>query len=139
MSTIAVVAFAGGSARMGIYTRDHCPPHATFRDQSGRWVIRIAFSFLDANVGLMSIIPPQNSPGAGGINELAQALQQNLPECRRLWWMYQPNNPPSQAEGPCCLNNQQRSGGVIVRAEYDPVACRTRITFADGSVVTVAV
>jgi hypothetical protein len=63
MSTIAVVAFAGGSARMGIYTRDHCPPHATFRDQAGRWIIRITFSFLDANVGLMSIIPPQNSPG----------------------------------------------------------------------------
>jgi hypothetical protein len=139
MSTIEVVAFSGGSAKMGIYTREHCPPHATFRDQTGRWVVRISFSFLDPGVALMSIIPPQNSPGAGIVNELAQALLRNLSECRRLWWIYQQNNPLTQTEGPCCLNNQQRSGGVIVGAIYDPGACQTRIIFADGGVITVTV
>jgi hypothetical protein len=139
MSTIAAIAFSGGSAKMGVYTRDHCPPHATFRDQAGQWTVRITFSFLDPSVGLMSIIPPQNRPGAAVINELAQAVQRYLPECRRLWWTYQQSNPLIQTEGPCCLNNQQRSGGVIVNAAYDPVACQTRITFADGGVITVTV
>jgi hypothetical protein len=139
MSTIEVVAFSGGSAKMGIYTRDHCPPHVTFRERTGRWVIRIAFSFLDRGVGLMSIIPPQNSPGATAINELAQAVQRNLSECRRLWWIYQQNNPLTQTQGPCCLNNQRRSGGLIAGATYDPVARQTRVTFADGGVITVAV
>lgn len=139
MSTIEVVAFSGGSAKMGIYTRDHCPPHATFRDQTGRWIIRITFSFLDSSVLLMSIIPPQNSPGAGVINELAQAVQRNLSECRRYWWTYQQNNPLTQTAGACCLNNQQRSGGVIADAAYDPATCQTRITFADGVVITMTV
>jgi hypothetical protein len=139
MSTIAVVAFPGGSARMGVYTRDHCPPHATFRDQTGRWIIRISFSFLDPGVGLMSIIPPQNRPGAAVINELAQAVQRSLPECRRYWWTYQQNNPLTQTEGACCLNKQQRSGGVIVDASYDPATCQTRIAFADGGVITMTV
>jgi hypothetical protein len=138
MSMIEVVAFAGGSAKMGIYSRDHCPPHATLRDQAGRWTIRITFSFLDPNVGLMSIIPPQNSPGLAVINELAQAVQQRLPDCRRLWWTYQQHNPLTQTEGACCLNNQPRSGSVIVGATYDPAVPETRITFVDGGVITVS-
>jgi hypothetical protein len=32
MSTFATVSLSGGAARLGIYTRDHCPPHATCRD-----------------------------------------------------------------------------------------------------------
>ena len=136
MSTIAVVAYSGGSAKMGVYTRDHCPPHATRRDGAGRWIIRVSLSFLDPGVRLMSIIPPQNRPGAAVINELAQAVQRFLPECRRYWWTYQQNNPLNQAEGACCLNNQQRSGSVIVDATYDPASYQTRIAFADGSVIT---
>src|ERR1051325_2846031 len=107
MSTIEVVAFAGGAAKMGIYTREHCPPHATFREQGGQWLVRIAFSFRDDRVALMSIVPPRNSPTMGVINDLADAVRRNLSECRRLWWTYQQNNPLSQTEGPCCLNNQQ--------------------------------
>jgi hypothetical protein len=139
MSTIEVVAFAGGSAKIGIYTRDHCPPHATIREQTGRWTVRISFSFVDPGVGLMSILPPQNSPGAAVINELAQAVQRNLQECRRLWWTYQQNNPLTQTEGACCLNNQPRAGSVIVDAAYDPTVCRTRIILAGGGVITVTV
>jgi hypothetical protein len=139
MSTIEVVSYSGGSARMGVYARDHCPPHATFLDQAGHWVIRITFSFRNPGVALMSIIPPKNRPGSGVINELAQAVQRNLPECRRLWWTYQQSNPFTQAEGPCCLNNQHHAGAKIVSASYDPNKCELRIELDDRTVITMIV
>jgi hypothetical protein len=132
MSTIEVVPVPGGSARVGVYSRDHCPPHATCRDIAGGWVVRISFSFLNRRVGLMSI----HGPGARAVNDLALAVQRNLPECRRLWWTYQQNNPVALAEGPCCLNNQPHAGGTIVAADYDPATCTTRVRFADGSIVS---
>ena len=139
MSTIEVVAFSGGTAKMGIFTRDHCPPHVTLREQTGQWVVRIAFSFRNDNVALLSIIPPKNRPTAAIINELAQAVQRNLPECRRLWWSYQRGNPLSRAEGPCCLNNQQHAGATIVTASYDPAKRETRIELDDHTVITMIV
>jgi hypothetical protein len=148
MSTIEVVSFSGGTAKMGIYTRDHCPPHVTFREQTGQWVVRIAFSFRDRSVDLMSIIPPRNRPSSAAINELAQAVLRNelaqavlrnLSECRRLWWMYQQGNPLAQAEGPCCLNNQQHAGATIVKASYDPAKSETRIELDDNTVITMIV
>ncbi|HEV2097923.1 MAG TPA: hypothetical protein VGR45_03240 [Stellaceae bacterium] len=139
MSTIEVVAFSGGSAKMGIYSRDHCPPHATFRDAAGAWIVRITFSFRDASVALLSLYPAHASLRATAINELAQAVGRRLPECRQLWWTYQKNNPLTQAEGPCCLNNQQHAGAKIVDATYDPTACRTRIELDDKTVIVVTV
>ena|SRR5438067_10231138 len=139
MSTVEVVQVAGGSARLGIYSRDHCPPHATCRDVAQRWVVRITFSFLDAQVGVLSVVPPQNSPGVGVINDLADAVLRNLPECRRLWWDYRRTNPAAQADGPCCLNNQLRSGTIISDATYDPATCRTNMRLADGTTVGVTV
>jgi hypothetical protein len=137
MSTIEVVAFSGGSARMGIYTRDHCPPHATFREITGQWVVRIAFSFRDGALALMSILPPKNRPTSSVINELAQAVSRNLPECRRLWWSYQQGQ--GHVDGPCCLNNQQHTGAIILRATYDPAASATRLELDDGTTVTIVV
>ena len=139
MSTIEIVAFAGGSAKMGIYTREHCPPHATFREQTGSWVVRIAFSFRDSSIALMSIIPPKTRPSLAIINELGDAVRRNLSDCRRLWWTYQQNNPLTQTEGPCCLNNQQHAGATIVRASYDPAKSETRIELDDLTVITMVV
>lgn len=139
MSTIEVVAFAGGAAKMGVYARDHCPPHATFREQTGQWVVRIAFSFRDAGIALMNVIPPRNRPNSAVINELAQAVLRNLPQCRHLWWTYQQSNSLTQAEGPCCLNNQQHVGAKIVRASYDPTKCETRLELDDNTAVTISV
>jgi hypothetical protein len=132
MSTIETVGVTGGSARLAIFSRDHCPPHVTCIDKGQRWTVRITFSFLDGDVEILSIHPSQNSPGAAVINELAYAVQRNLPECRRLWWTYQRQNPANQAKGPCCLLNQIRAGSVIVDAAYDPATCTTSIRFADG-------
>ena len=101
--------------------------------------MRLSFSFIEATVGVLSIIPPQKKPGLRVINELADAVQINLPECRRLWWTYQHNNPQIQAQGPCCLNNTYFHGGMVVEASYDPGARQTRMRFSDGAVVTWAV
>jgi len=101
--------------------------------------VRITFSFLDGGVGILSIVPPQNAPGVSVINDLAYAVQRNLPECRRLWWMYQLQNPENQAAGPCCLLNQTRAGSLIVDATYDPATCMTSIRFEDGSAMKVVV
>jgi hypothetical protein len=133
MSTIEVVNVAGGSAKLGIYSRDHCPPHATCRDLAGQWTIRISFSFLDNVVRLMSVLPSQNNPGFRVINELAQAVQRNLAACRLLWWGYQQHT--QQPAGPCCLNNQAARGGIITDATYDPVTSRVRLRYADGTTV----
>jgi hypothetical protein len=139
VSTVAVVSVPGGTAKLGIYSRDHCPPHATFRDQANTWVVRIAFSFLDSTISLLSILPFNNAPSAQVINTLAQALtEENLSECRRLWWMFQRDNPSNRTAGPCCLNGQLFGSSVILNATYDPTARRTRLEFVDGSVIDVA-
>jgi hypothetical protein len=133
MSTIEVVPVTGGSARLGVFSRDHCPPHATCRDIAGRWTVRLTFSFADDRVGVKDVLPPQNSPGASVINDLAYAVQQRLPECRRLWWAYRQANPAAMADGACCLNNQLRAGGTISHANYDPATCTVYLRFAEGN------
>jgi hypothetical protein len=133
MSTIEVVPLPGGSAKLGVYTREHCPPHATCRDTAGQWVVRISFSFTDQTaVGLLSVIPTKSSPGARVVNNLVSAVQRNLRECRRLWWTYRQNNPLTQAEGACCLNNTAYGKWTVRSATYDPGACQTRLQFTDG-------
>lgn len=129
-----MVTLRGGSARLGIYTGDHCPPHATCRDTVGQWVVRISFSFIDqTGVGLLSVIPTKSAPRQRVINELALAVQRNLRECRRLWWLNRRNNPAAQTEGACCLNNTSYgSGRTIVDAEYNPGTCETRLRFSTG-------
>ena len=136
MSTIEVVPVTGGSAKLGVYSRDHCPPHATCRDTAGRWEARLTFSFLDQAVGLLSLIPLQNHPGHRVINELAQGVQRNLSECRRRWWSYQRNNPAMVAQGPCCVNNHAMAGATIISADYDPATCTTRVCLSDGTTIT---
>jgi hypothetical protein len=133
MSTITVVPLRGGSAKVAIQTREHCPPHATCRDTGGQWVVRISFSFADATgVGLLDVMPPNNSPGPAAINALASAVQQNLHECRRLWWTYQQNNPLIKTEGACCLNNSRYGRWTVRNATYDPRTRETLLTFTTG-------
>jgi hypothetical protein len=133
MSTIEVVALSGGSARLGVYTREHCPPHATCRDTAGQWVVRISFSFVDPTaLALLSIIPQQNNPGHRTTNDLVDAVRRNLGECRRLWWTYQQTNPLLHAEGACSLNNTRYGSKTVTTATYDPGTNSTRLRFSDG-------
>jgi hypothetical protein len=83
-------------------------------------------------VGILDVMPPQNNPGAAAINALAAAVEQNLHECRRLWWIYQRNNPLIQTEGACCLNNSAYGSWTVRSASYDPVARETRLVLTTG-------
>ena len=133
MSTIEVVTLPGGSAKISIQTREHCPPHATCRDTGGQWIVRISFSFAyPTAVGLVDVMPPQNNPGIAAINALVAAVEQKLHECRHLWWTYQRNNPLIQAEGTCCLNNSPYGSWTVRSASYDPVARETRLVSTTG-------
>jgi hypothetical protein len=125
-----VVAVPGGSAFLGIYTRDHCPPHATCRDVSHQWTIRITFTFLDSRIGLLSVYPAQNHPGATVIRELERAVHRNLSQCRNLWWTYQQNT--REPAGPCCLKNQTVGGSIVLDAVYEPATSRLRLRSSDG-------
>jgi hypothetical protein len=130
MSRIEVVTVPGGSVALGVYTRDHCPPHATCRDVSRQWTIRLTFSFLDASIGLLSVHPVQNNPGSAVIRDLERAVHRNLSECRNLWWAYQQNT--REPAGPCCLKNQVVAGSVVLDAAYDPATNRLRLRSSDG-------
>jgi hypothetical protein len=133
---ITGVPLPGGAAKLCIQTREHCPPHATCRDTGGRWVVRISFSFAYSTlVGLIDVMPPQNNPGPAAINALVAAVEQNLHECRRLWWTYQRNNPLIRTEGACCLNNSTYGSWTVRSASYDPVTCETRLVSTTGQVL----
>src|SRR5690242_7073249 len=98
------------------------------------WVVRISFSFADPTaVGLLSVIPQQSSPGLRNVNNLVDAVRRNLSECRRLWWLYQQNNPQLRTEGARCLNNMRYGGKTVVDATYDPGIRTTRLQFAGGT------
>jgi hypothetical protein len=135
MSTIEVVGLPRGSAKLGVYAREHCPPHVTCRELTGDWTVRITFSFADASTSLLSIHSRRQAPTARAVYELEAAVVRNLPECRELWWTYQQKNPIIQAQGPCCLNNTVVAGETVVDATYDPGTRRTTMRFSDGTVV----
>lgn len=68
---------------MGVYTRDHCPPHATCRDNAGNWVARTESSFLDDVVSLMDILPIHNAPSKRATDALENLVAGRLPACRK--------------------------------------------------------
>jgi hypothetical protein len=133
MNTVEVVTLPRGSAKLGVYSKDHCPPHATCRELAGDWIVRIMFSFADASVGVLSIHPRRQKPTAAAVNQLIMAVQRNLPRCRELWWTYQQNNPLIQTEGACCLNHKTVDGARVLTASYDPGTKCTTIRFYDGT------
>src|SRR5580700_7770348 len=83
-------------------------------------------------IGLLSVIPSKNRPRSQLINELAAAVLRNLPECRRLWWIYQQNNPLVQTRGACCLNNSLYRSWIVKDAAYDPGTHQTTLRFTNG-------
>ena len=95
--------------------------------------MRISFSYADPiAIGILDVMPPKNNPGLAVINALASAVQQNLHECRRLWWDYQRNNPLIKTEGACCLNNSRYGSWTVRNATYDPRTRETLLAFTTG-------
>jgi hypothetical protein len=133
MSTIDRVPVPGGLAKIGVWPLDHCPPHATGREQRGGWTVRIEFSYLNDRLTLMDIVSARNTPGAQTINSMIAAVQHNLKSYRDKWWEYQRFNPANRPLGPCCLHNQKHGPKRIRSAEYEPATYVIRIVFEDGT------
>ena len=82
---------------IAVLTRnEHCPPHVHVG--TGDWNARFEFSFWHNGVRLWDVVPIQESPSAGLLEEIRQAIKEaeNLLRARKLWW---------QSRQTLCLDN----------------------------------
>ena len=82
---------------IAVLTRnEHCPPHVHVG--TGGWNARFEFSFWHNGVRLWDVISIQESPSAGLMEEIRQAIRmaENLRRARKLWW---------QSRQTLCLDN----------------------------------
>lgn len=82
---------------IAVLTRnEHCPPHVHVG--TGDWNARFEFSFWHNGVRLWDVMPIQESPSAGLLEEIRQAIRraENLHCARKLWW---------QSRQTLCLDN----------------------------------
>ena len=95
MSKVFDIAMIG--ARVYVRSRDHCPPHVHIIHPGEGWEARLAFSFLDASIRLLDVVPLACAPRLAVLNTVASAVVANLSVCRAAWWRIQ---------GKTCLNGQ---------------------------------
>jgi hypothetical protein len=137
MSTVDNITFGGGTAKVGIWAKEHCPPHATVRENTNEWTMKITFSFADGDVALWKIRPTKSIPAADTINAAIDAVRNKRREYRNLWWLYQEHNLSNRRQGgPCCLNNKTVPRGEILSATYDPAKNERTFRFKDGTAIT---
>jgi hypothetical protein len=137
MSTIDRITFSGGTAKVGIWAREHCPPHATVRETTDEWTMKIEFSFINENVDLWKIRALKSLPAADAVNAAIDAVRNKRREYRTLWWKYQEHNVANRRQGgPCCLNNKTIPRGEVASATYDPTKNERTLHFKDGTSIT---
>lgn len=128
-----------------VFSDDHCPPHVHARHRGDGWIARTRFSYLGAQVELMSIAPLKNQPLQRTVNRLLADVEAELPACRRSWWATRQTT---------CLANQwavipasgqielspepQANAKRITDATYDPDGERLVVTFLDGTTLDVS-
>jgi hypothetical protein len=120
-----------GQVEVSINTADHCDPHVHCQDRGRSWELRVRFSFMNVPINFWDCLTPRSNPGSSVHNEIVQQLYGYLRDCRAVWWRYY-----SQSFG-CCLTNTQQMDQVgqyrvVQNATYDPIAYKTRLTFAGG-------
>lgn len=135
----------GTGAVVYVFSDDHCPPHVHARHRGDGWIARVRFSYLSAQVELMSIAPLKNLPLQRTVNRLLADVEAELPACRRSWWATRRTT---------CLANQwavmpasgrielspepQANAKRIMDATYDPDGERLLVTFPDGTTLDVS-
>ena len=127
-----------------LFADDHCPPHVHARHRSEGWIARVQFSFLDNDVGLMSIAPAKHVPLQRVVNKLLDDVGDRVTKCRRQWWTTRQTT---------CLKNQwakvpaagklellmepEANAKQIADARFDAASDRTRVIFHDGTSIDV--
>ena len=102
------------------------------------------FSFVDNDVGLMSIAPTKRVPLQRVVNKLLDDVGNRVTQCRRQWW--------TTRQTTCLMNQWARlpmagkmelfaerkaNAKQIADARYDPATDRTRVSFHDGTATDV--
>ena len=131
-------------AAVYLFADDHCPPHVHARHRSEGWIARVQFSFVNNDVGLLSIAPPKHVPLQRVVNELLDDVGDRVTKCRRQWWTTRQTT---------CLMNQwakvsvagkiellaerKASAKQIADSQYVPASDLTRVSFHDGTTTDV--
>jgi hypothetical protein len=131
-------------AAVYLFADDHCPPHVHARHRSEGWIARVGFSFLDNEVGLMSIAPAKHVPLQRIVNKLLDDVGDRVSKCRRQWWttrqttclMNQWATVPAAGKVEL-LVEREASAKQIADAHYDAASDRTRVSFHDGTATDV--
>jgi hypothetical protein len=126
-------------AAVYLFADDHCPPHVHARHRGDGWIARVQFSFVNNDLGLLSIAPPKHAPLQRVVNELLDDVGDRVTKCRRQWWTTRQTT---------CLMNQwakvsvagkiellaerKASAKQIADSHYDPASDSTRVSFHDG-------
>jgi len=127
-----------------ILTRnEHCPPHVHVGDAG--WEARFTFSFWHDSVCLWDVVPVQNAPKVGVLEQLRQALMKsaNLRKARRAWWqsrqtvcldnlLWQPNT--QEVVSP---KDAKRGARKIVSATFESADDKTVLRLDDASAVEI--
>lgn len=123
-----------------VFAYDHCPPHIHARHRGENWIARVRFSYVDNEVGLISIAPLKNVPLQRVLNELLDEIRARLIDCRRTWWTTRQTTclvnqwAVALAAGKIELRSERtRAAKQIADASYDPAAERLCVTFRDGT------
>jgi hypothetical protein len=125
-----VLTSGGTGAAVYVFSYDHCPPHVHARHRGDEWIARVAFSYINNAVTLMSVAPLRLAPQPRVLNRLLDDIEAALPACRRSWWLTRRTT---------CLANQwvilpASAARQIADASYDPASQRLRVIFADGTI-----
>jgi hypothetical protein len=131
-------------AAIYLFADDHCPPHVHARHRSDGWIARVQFSFLNNDVGLISVAPAKHVPLQRTVNKLLDDVGSRVTKCRRQWWttrrttclMNQWVNVPPGGKVEV-LVERQANAKQISEAHYDSASDRTRVSFHDGTATIV--
>ena len=131
MSKVLDIATLG--AKVYVRSRDHCPPHVHVTHAGEGWEARLAFSYLDASIRLLDVVPLARAPRLAALNTVAGTVAANLPDCRAAWW---------RIHGKTCLNGQwlkiaaDGAGRPAIRTEPGALqVARSHYDVAQGAVI----
>jgi len=131
-------------AAVYLFSDDHCPPHVHARHRSEGWIARVLFSFLNNDVGLMSIAPAKHVPPHRVVNRLLNDVGDRAAKCREQWWTTRQTTCliNQWAKAPLAgkfelLTERTADAKQITDAQYDPSSDRTRLSFHDGTTADV--
>jgi hypothetical protein len=74
-----VLDIATMGAKVYVRSRDHCPPHVHVTHAGEGWEARLAFSYLDASIRLLDVVPLARAPRLAVLNTVAGWSRRTCP------------------------------------------------------------